>query len=78
VTGPDAFHSISMMPVLEVTGPGMFEPEYASRSTFFVEHEMFGQLLSVILSLSNVLKYVKVKVMTAGYEIIADMDSDSP
>jgi hypothetical protein len=38
VTLPSDCHSMSMIPVVDVTGLGMVEPEYASSRTFTVEH----------------------------------------
>jgi hypothetical protein len=65
-----------MMPVDEITGLGIVEPECPSSSTVFVEHDTLMQLLSVTLSKpACVSKYVNVKVMAAGDDIITDRDS---
>jgi hypothetical protein len=73
------FHTMSMMPVNEVTGLGMVEPEYASSSTVFKVHDTLMQLLSVSVSKpSCVSKDVKLKVMAAGDDIITDKNSEFP
>ena len=73
---PSDCHSISMKPVVDVTGLGMVEPEYALKRTIFEEHDKLVQLLSVNVSWpASVSKELNVNVMAAGYDIIADMDS---
>jgi hypothetical protein len=79
VKEPSDCHSISMMPVVEVTGLGMVDPECPFSSTVFDEHDMLVQLLSVILSKpASVSKSINAKVMAAGYDTITDRDSELP
>jgi hypothetical protein len=67
-----------MTPVVDVTGLGMVEPEYSSKRTIFEEHDMSVQLLSCNMSyMASVSKELNVNVMiAAGYDIIADMNSE--
>ena len=79
VTMLSEYHWISIMPVFEVTGLGIVEPEKPSSSLVVVKHEAVLQLKIVILSYpASVLNEENDTVIALGDDIIAHMLSEFP